>query len=103
MKKSILTITILISGLFVGSLLGTGCGNKKEQSTEEQEHAVGDTTSHHHDGMEMDSTEMHHMESTQMVYACPMHPEVTGKEGDKCSKCGMKLEPVKERKDDHEH
>lgn len=23
--------------------------------------------------------------------ACPMHPEVTGKEGDKCDKCGMKL------------
>jgi hypothetical protein len=28
-------------------------------------------------------------------YACPMHPEVTGKEGAKCSKCGMELtEPV---------
>lgn len=26
------------------------------------------------------------------TYACPMHPEVTGKEGDKCPKCGMKLE-----------
>ena len=26
------------------------------------------------------------------VYACPMHPEVTGKEGDKCAKCGMALE-----------
>ena len=25
-------------------------------------------------------------------YACPMHPEVTGKEGDKCPKCGMALE-----------
>lgn len=25
------------------------------------------------------------------VFACPMHPEVTGKEGDKCSKCGMAL------------
>ncbi|MEO8591170.1 MAG: heavy metal-binding domain-containing protein [Flavobacteriales bacterium] len=32
--------------------------------------------------------------STQQ-YACPMHPEVTGKEGDKCPKCGMALEPVK--------
>jgi hypothetical protein len=28
------------------------------------------------------------------VYACPMHPEVTGKEGDKCPKCGMPLEAV---------
>jgi hypothetical protein len=26
------------------------------------------------------------------TYACPMHPEVTGKEGDTCPKCGMKLE-----------
>lgn len=26
------------------------------------------------------------------VFACPMHPEVTGKEGDSCPKCGMKLE-----------
>lgn len=29
------------------------------------------------------------------VYACPMHPEVTGKAGDKCAKCGMALEPIK--------
>lgn len=28
------------------------------------------------------------------TYACPMHPDVTGKAGDKCSKCGMALEPV---------
>ncbi len=25
------------------------------------------------------------------VFSCPMHPEVTGKEGEKCSKCGMAL------------
>lgn len=25
-------------------------------------------------------------------YACPMHPEVTGKKGDQCSKCHMPLE-----------
>lgn len=29
------------------------------------------------------------------LYACSMHPEVTGKKGDACSKCGMELtEPV---------
>lgn len=34
-------------------------------------------------------------ESTSQLYACPMHPEVTGKKGEKCSKCGMELtEPV---------
>ena len=30
------------------------------------------------------------------AYACPMHPEITGHDGDKCSKCGMDL---KENKD----
>lgn len=30
------------------------------------------------------------------MYSCSMHPEVTGKKGDKCSKCGMDLTvPVK--------
>ncbi|HRP01381.1 MAG TPA: heavy metal-binding domain-containing protein [Candidatus Kapabacteria bacterium] len=24
-------------------------------------------------------------------YTCPMHPEVSGSKGDKCSKCGMNL------------
>lgn len=28
------------------------------------------------------------------TYACPMHADVTGKAGDKCSKCGMALEAV---------
>lgn len=32
------------------------------------------------------------------VYSCPMHPEVTGKEGDTCSKCGMPLEHADEKK-----
>ncbi len=30
--------------------------------------------------------------SDEHVFACPMHPEVTGKEGTNCPKCGMKLE-----------
>lgn len=32
------------------------------------------------------------------LYSCPMHPEVTGKKGDTCTECGMKLtEKVSER------
>jgi hypothetical protein len=27
----------------------------------------------------------------EQMYACSMHPEVTGKKGDKCPKCGMEL------------
>ena len=35
-------------------------------------------------------------EQSDQLYACPMHPEIKGKKGDKCSKCGMELtEPVK--------
>lgn len=30
----------------------------------------------------------------EVTYACPMHPEVTGKKGDTCSRCGMDLEPA---------
>jgi hypothetical protein len=37
----------------------------------------------------------HHQHSHgDEVYACPMHPEETGKKGDKCPKCGMDLVPV---------
>ena len=35
-------------------------------------------------------------ETTSQMYSCSMHPEVTGKKGEECSKCGMELtEPVK--------
>ena len=39
-----------------------------------------------------DSTHMEASHNGDHVFACPMHPEVTGKEGDNCPKCGMKLE-----------
>ncbi len=29
---------------------------------------------------------------TQVVYTCPMHPNVIGMEGAKCSSCGMPLD-----------
>ncbi len=41
-------------------------------------------------------------EVAEVVYACPMHPEVKGKEGDTCDQCGMALEKVKEE-EGHEH
>lgn len=31
----------------------------------------------------------------QYSYACPMHPDIKGEKGDKCSKCGMDLEEIK--------
>jgi hypothetical protein len=30
-------------------------------------------------------------QTQKTTYACPMHPKVTGKQGDSCSKCGMAL------------
>jgi len=37
--------------------------------------------------------------STEKIFACSMHPEVTGKEGDFCSKCSMVLSEVKQTED----
>ncbi|HOD10001.1 MAG: DUF3347 domain-containing protein [Flavobacterium sp.] len=37
------------------------------------------------------------------LYACSMHPEITGKKGEECSKCGMELtEPVAQVEPIHE-
>ncbi|GIU27824.1 heavy metal-binding domain-containing protein [Shewanella colwelliana] len=36
-----------------------------------------------------------HGEQAVQNYDCPMHPEVTGKKGDTCPKCGMNLEVAK--------
>ncbi|WP_418264798.1 heavy metal-binding domain-containing protein [Flavobacterium faecale] len=40
-------------------------------------------------------TEIKSMDSTkntnEQLYFCPMHPEVTGKQGEDCLECGMKL------------
>jgi hypothetical protein len=41
-----------------------------------------------------ETTELTHTEASLNdghTFACPMHSEVTGKEGDECPKCGMKL------------
>ena len=69
-----LSLTFLaIATLF--SITFSSCNNK----TEETKVVTADTTATAH-------------EAGDHIYACPMHPEVTGKEGDKCPKCGMKLE-----------
>ncbi len=60
-KKSIVIILAIVIAF-------TACNTKQSEETE--------TTS---------------TEQSNQLYACPMHPEVTGKKGDKCSKCGMEL------------
>jgi hypothetical protein len=48
-----------------------------------------ESCSNPHAGTSISSSTDHGHEHS---FACPMHPEVTGKEGDNCPKCGMKLE-----------
>jgi hypothetical protein len=66
-----------IALLCIAFLSFTACKNKaetKEETTEKQ----GQKADEAHDG--------------NHTFACPMHPEVVGKEGEKCPKCGMALE-----------
>lgn len=86
MKKSIVIIAILSFGFLLGNGLMTSCAGKKSGQQEQKD-------DEHHDKAD----------STATAYACPMHPDVTGKDGDKCSKCGMKLEAMKKKEDDQKH
>ena len=70
MKKTILAVCVS-----VGFVL-TSCNGKKSKEAVNAENGKQDSTAH----------------SGEHIYACPMHPEVTGKAGDKCPKCGMALE-----------
>ncbi len=38
-----------------------------------------------------DETKTEKTATSSVLYACSMHPEVTGKKGEACSKCGMEL------------
>src|SRR5687768_15738019 len=62
MKYSIIWISVAVLSI-------TACDNKSPKDSHDKEQ---------HEG--------------EHIFACPMHPEVTGKEGDKCPKCGMDLE-----------
>ena len=55
-----------------------------------------------HKTKETDATET--TSTSSELYACPMHPEVKGKKGDECSKCGMELtEPVPQKEEIDNH
>ena len=42
-------------------------------------------------------------ENTNALFSCPMHPEVIGKKGEKCRKCGMELTVPVETMDNMDH
>lgn len=76
MRRRIFVLGVAIS-LFVGSAAISSCSSNSGKAAKQ--------------------------EQTAEVYACPMHPEVTGKKGDKCSKCGMYLTKVESSKEHQEH
>jgi heavy metal-binding protein len=78
MKTLLLTFGTIVAFVAGSSLLnGCGSGSQKDADSAEQH----DTNSH---------SESDHGE-VAATFACSMHPEITGKEGDKCSICGMAL------------
>ena len=63
---------IILSSLLTAFIL-TSCGSKNNETKTVETAASNDTTK---------------------IYACSMHPEITGKKGDKCSECSMELTEV---------
>lgn len=88
MKTTLLSFGIIIAFVANSSFLLTSCSSGTATSEE--------LATHEH---------MDNMEATiaEASFACPMHPEITGKEGEKCSKCGMNLVEVVKKAMDMDH
>ena len=70
---------IIISAFFTFSFMA--CENNKQAETAKTPTVTTETKA----DVKTDTIQHVH------VFACPMDPEIKGKEGDKCSKCGMAL------------
>lgn len=79
MKKRLFSTLVMV-------LLLVACNQKNTEENIEENLTVPDSTEINN------RTET--MEIKEMVYACPMHPEVTGKSDENCHKCGMALTEV---------
>jgi len=69
-------ISLVLSAFILVSMTTTV---NAQQSQQHNNHGV-----HHSDNQSTKSDN----------YVCPMHPEVTGQQGDTCPKCGMTLMPM---------
>ncbi|HSN62008.1 MAG TPA: heavy metal-binding domain-containing protein [Ferruginibacter sp.] len=76
MKKVTLSVLAMVFVL----VACTSNSNKVKETT------VNETTT-----MDTATTPVIIQPAAEQLYACSMHPEVTGKKNGKCSKCGMKL------------
>ena len=119
-KQAMKTATILSMIIAMASFVGCGGehaheGQAEEVQTEVEKHAhvhyacpmdceegktyeaPGQCPVCKMDLVEVDEVAETEVEAThghEHTYACPMHAEITGHAGDKCSKCGMELEEV---------
>jgi hypothetical protein len=73
--KPILKATLITASISL-TLFLPSCENETKRDNVEEYKQTKETAVH----------------SGEHVFACPMHPEVIGKETDKCKKCGMALE-----------
>jgi hypothetical protein len=97
MKNS--KISFVLFALFALSMTFTSCGNKTNQVSDQKgkEYTSAFICPMHCEGSGSDQAGkcpvcgMDYVKNPAHTYACPMHPEVTGVKGDKCSKCGMDL------------
>lgn len=77
MKNSILAMIVMAFVL-------VSCNQKSKEETNDNDHMMKNDSTMMDDNSHMNDTDA-------KVYACPMHPEITGKKGDTCSECGMEL------------
>jgi hypothetical protein len=54
------------------------------------------------DNAEKKSEAMQNNQDSTTVFSCPMHPQIKGKEGDSCPKCGMDLVAEKQETDGYQ-
>ena len=103
MKKLTFISIALVVSIFVS------CKQKETDNNNNHSDMMNDSTMMQNDStmMNNDSTMMNN-DSKMMdndkkmmshnMYSCPMHPEVTGEKGEKCSKCGMELKLTDSKK-----
>lgn len=86
MKKIVIAAVLIAFGMVSCKPNGHETTGTQEQQQESPKTQKDSTT-----GLKPAEAENKH----EAEFACPMHPEVHGKKGDECPKCGMKLtEPV---------